>query len=176
MFLVCGRCVHCRHLPRNDPRILQSAVIPGAGSVIHGMHEEQDLRRMGSEEIHADHLRNNVDWVAGNQWIPSSVRLFQQGRNSLVRSISESVPPARAKCFVQGAATALLTAVYMTRLMVLAFWGKERYRAAGHEEPEDHGHGHAKPMNHRPSYWVPLAVLAIPSFAGGYFGIPEALG
>jgi NADH-quinone oxidoreductase subunit L len=69
--------------------------------------------------------------------------------------------------------TALLTAIYMTRLMVMAFWGEERFSKA-------HGHGHDghahKPHESPAVMWVPLAILAVLSFAGGFVGVPLALG
>lgn len=76
-----------------------------------------------------------------------------------------------------GALTALLTAVYMTRMMVMTFWGKERFRdthAVKHEEPDVH-HGPVEPHE---SPWVmtlPLVVLAVLSTVGGFIGVPYAL-
>ena len=79
-----------------------------------------------------------------------------------------------------GALTALLTAVYMTRMMVMTFWGTERFRDAHLDSGEDttHGHsGHDAPEPHE-SPWVmtvPLIVLAILSTLGGFIGVPYAL-
>jgi len=42
-----ARRLRGRHLPPGDPRLLQGAALLGAGSVIHGLHGEQDLRKMG---------------------------------------------------------------------------------------------------------------------------------
>lgn len=150
----------------------------GAGSVIHGMHEEQDLRRMGGlkKYMPITFATMLIGWLAISGF-PLLSGFFSKDEILWQVWSSESVPPGLGKVlWGLGAATALLTAVYMTRLMVLAFWGKERYRAAGHGTAEDHGHGHAKPHESPAVMWVPLAVLAILSFAGGYFGIPEALG
>src|SRR5262249_18626488 len=80
--------------------------------------------------------------------------------------------------------TAVITAVYMTRLMVMTFWGSERFEEAhdgaghGHTDSghgDDHGH-HGRPHE---SGWLmaaPLVILAMLSIAGGYVGVPEALG
>ncbi|MEO7971493.1 MAG: proton-conducting transporter membrane subunit, partial [bacterium] len=92
---------------------------------------------------------------------------------------------SKALWFV-GALTALLTAVYMTRMMVLTFWGSERFR----EKQVDHLDGaqgiHADSRHddhafHEPheSPWLmtaPLVVLAILSTIGGFIGVPYALG
>jgi NADH-quinone oxidoreductase subunit L len=92
--------------------------------------------------------------------------------------------------WVIAALTALLTAVYMTRLMVMTFWGAERFGGqTGHHGPEakartaqDQGHDtHAahgragKPHESPAVMWVPLAVLAVLSFVGGFVGVPPAL-
>jgi NADH-quinone oxidoreductase subunit L len=82
-----------------------------------------------------------------------------------------------------GLLTALLTAIYMTRLMVLTFWGPERFKdqpAAASEEADSHGasaadHGahsntpHESPM----SMVLPLVVLAIGAVFAGYLNIPK---
>jgi NADH-quinone oxidoreductase subunit L len=81
-----------------------------------------------------------------------------------------------------GALTAFLTAVYMTRMMVMTFWGDERFRNVQpihheHEEKDDH---HAPAGVFRPhesplSMTVPLIVLAVLSTVGGFIGVPYAL-
>jgi NADH-quinone oxidoreductase subunit L len=79
------------------------------------------------------------------------------------------------------ALTALLTAVYMTRMMVMTFWGSERFREA-HEDDNDAA-AHFKDNAHHvhephESPWVmtaPLIVLAILSTFGGLIGVPYAL-
>jgi NADH-quinone oxidoreductase subunit L len=103
-----------------------------------------------------------------------------------------------------GAVTALLTAIYMTRLMVLTFWSEERYQAA-HGDPEEkhntehavhgdhndeaphhdaaehdeHHHGLAPGQKPHETGWsmtLPLVVLAIAAAVGGYVGVPNGLG
>lgn len=78
-----------------------------------------------------------------------------------------------------GAVTALLTAIYMTRMMVMTFWGTERFRES-HQDDVSSGLRH-EPHRHEPheSPWVmkiPLIVLAILSTVGGLFGVSYALG
>lgn len=102
-----------------------------------------------------------------------------------------------------GAVTALLTAVYMTRMMVMTFWGTERFREvnAGGEADEAHAHAYdigaeshdavttsagdrprhepgEKVHEPRESPWLmtaPLIVLAILSTVGGLIGVPYAI-
>lgn len=65
--------------------------------------------------------------------------------------------------WVVGAITALLTAIYMTRMMVMTFMGSERFDTAHH-----HPHESPKIMT------IPLIVLAVLSTIGGFIGIPYA--
>jgi NADH-quinone oxidoreductase subunit L len=88
--------------------------------------------------------------------------------------------------WVVAAVTAVITAVYMTRLMVMTFFGGERFSesrdehhaATGHASGghgDDHGH-HGSPHESGWLMTVPLIILAMLSIAGGYVGVPAALG
>jgi NADH-quinone oxidoreductase subunit L len=82
--------------------------------------------------------------------------------------------------WVIGAITALLTAIYMTRLMVLTFWNGERFRAsesasAAHSTASGHGDHAGTPHESPRSMTVPLVVLALGAVFAGYLGVPEAL-
>ncbi len=152
----------------------------GAGSVIHGMHDEQDIRKMGG-------LKKYMPWTFGTMFVGwlaiSGIPLFSGffSKDEILWQVwsSNSLPPGLNKTlWFLAAATALLTAVYMTRLMVLTFWGKERFKVAHGDE-----HGHAKTDSHAihphesPAVmWVPLVVLAVLSLVGGYVGISAAWG
>lgn len=74
------------------------------------------------------------------------------------------IGPAAKILWAIGAITALLTAVYMTRMMVMTFWGSERFDKAHH-----HPHESPKTMT------IPLIVLAVLSTVGGFIGVPYAL-
>jgi NADH-quinone oxidoreductase subunit L len=83
------------------------------------------------------------------------------------------------------AITALLTAIYMTRMMVMTFWGTERFLekpvTTEHSQPGDDEDHHAPHGIHEPheSPWVmtvPLIVLAVLSTVGGFMGVSYALG
>ncbi|MCB1025949.1 MAG: hypothetical protein KDB79_16255, partial [Acidobacteria bacterium] len=86
--------------------------------------------------------------------------------------------------WVVGVVTAVLTAVYMTRMMVMTFWGSERFHDELPDEHADHGDDdedhHAIPADFHPheSPWsmtVPLVVLAVLATVGGLVGIPYAV-
>jgi NADH-quinone oxidoreductase subunit L len=75
------------------------------------------------------------------------------------------------------ALTAFLTAIYMTRMMVMTFWGKERFRET-HESKHDETDHHHGPVEPHESPWLmtlPLIVLAVLSTVGGFIGVPYAL-
>ena len=82
---------------------------------------------------------------------------------------------ARLLWFI-GAFTALLTAVYMTRLMVLTFWGRERFGEHGEPAPEEPApSGVHAPRESPLSMVLPLAILAVGAISVGYLGVPEGL-
>ena len=153
----------------------------GSGSVIHGMHHEQDMRRMGGLRKYMP-----ITWVtmcAG--WlaicgIPIWAGFFSKDEIlwKTWSASSPGIPPGlnKALWFV-GAVTALLTAIYMTRLMVMTFWGGERFREKHVEHVHEHDHGHVVHTPHESplSMTIPLIVLALLSTFGGLVGVPYAL-
>ncbi len=151
----------------------------GSGSVIHGMHHEQDMRRMGGLRKYMP-----ITWItmcAG--WlaicgVPIWAGFFSKDE-ILWKTWSAAFPlPGfnKALWFV-GAITALLTAIYMTRLMVMTFWSNERFRSNHVEHDHAHADDHAAHEPHESplSMTVPLIVLAILSTVGGLVGVPYAL-
>src|SRR5262249_55730206 len=77
-----------------------------------------------------------------------------------------------------GALTALLTAVYMTRMMVMTFWGNERFRQPHSDSHDAHAHDNHGPVEPHESPWsmtIPLIVLAVLSTFGGFIGVRYAL-
>ncbi len=137
----------------------------GSGSVIHGMHEEQDMRRMGLLRLFMPITAMTfiVGWLAiagvpplAGFWSKDEILLF-----SLAKS------PA---LYIVGLVTALLTAYYMTRQVVMVFFGEARWE----DRAEEHGaHGDLKPHE---SPWImlfPLVVLAALSIVGGLIQLPD---
>ncbi|MBW3660852.1 MAG: NADH-quinone oxidoreductase subunit L [Gemmatimonadetes bacterium] len=134
----------------------------GAGSVIHALHGQQDMRYMGG-------LKSGMPityWTMlaatlAISGIPPFAGFFSKD-DILWRTWDAGHPLLWAIGFV----TAGLTAVYMFRLFFLTFHGKFR----GTDEQAEHVH------ESPPSMAVPLAVLGVLSLIGGWIGIPAALG
>jgi NADH-quinone oxidoreductase subunit L len=122
--------------------------------------------------------------VAGDFRFSAFFRILFQRRNSVQHVCNESLPdPAGKVLWAIGAVTALLTAIYMTRLMVLTFQGDERFKKepetqkAGHDSHNGNGHHHAITPHESPlSMTVPLMILAVGALSVGWLGIPNAFG
>jgi len=134
----------------------------GAGSVIHGLHEEQDIRRMGGvrEKMPTTHATFLIG-VLAISGVPGLAGFFS--KDEILASAWAGGHTTLWACGVFGAA---MTAFYMTRLYVLTFRGE--FRGDHHTW----SHAHESPS----SMTIPLIVLAGLSIVGGYVGIPHALG
>nr|MDQ3806473.1 NADH-quinone oxidoreductase subunit L [Acidobacteriota bacterium] len=125
----------------------------GSGSVIHGMHHEQDMRRMGGlrKYMPITFATMLAGWLA-ICGVPIFAGFFSKDE-ILWKTFSTGVFGDSAVGPVLwgvGAVTALLTAVYMTRLMVMTFWGSERFREAHAGGQADEAHAHAHDEGHKP--------------------------
>src|SRR2546422_3608790 len=148
----------------------------GAGSVIHAMHrayhathsheDAQDMRNMGGLACH-------LPWTATLMWIatlaiagiPPLAGFFSKDEILGAAFAEGAVRPVWYTFWAMGLAAALLTAFYMTRLMLYTFHGPNR---TGERES---AHLHEAP-------WVmtgPLVVLAALSLAGGALNVPALL-
>ncbi len=133
----------------------------GAGSVIHGMHEEQDIQKMGG-------LRRYMPitfWTfviasLANAGVVPFAGFWSKDEIILGSWISDHQPIGKIVAVV-GLVAAFLTGLYMFRLVFLTFTGKPRFDTA-------HLHPHESP----PSMAVPLILLAIPSAVIGFVGFP----
>lgn len=134
----------------------------GSGSVIHAMHEEQDIRLMGAlkKYMPITHLTFFFGWVA-IIGIPPFAGFFSKDE-ILWKAFSS--PLGHPLLWAAGALGATLTAFYMTRLMALTFWGKSRV------PKEVHPHESPALMT------IPLIVLGVLSIVGGWIGIPHVIG
>ncbi|HKE57870.1 MAG TPA: NADH-quinone oxidoreductase subunit L, partial [Pyrinomonadaceae bacterium] len=155
----------------------------GSGSVIHGMHHEQDMRRMGGlrKYLPITFATMVTGWLA-ICGIPIFAGFFSKDeilwRTWSAPGFSLPSPIFSKILWGIGAITALLTAVYMTRMMVMTFWGDERFRHAHSDSHDDHAHDHHGPVEPHESPWsmtIPLIVLAVLSTLGGFIGVPYAL-
>ncbi len=140
----------------------------GAGSVIHGMHDEQDMRRMGG-------LRKYMPITVGTfifGWLAISGIIPFAGFWSKDEILSKAWSTHNYGLWAIGAVAALVTAFYMTRQVWLVFYGPERFRddaalvqGAGdaHEGDEVHvgeAHGGLEPHESPWTMYVPLVALA----------------
>lgn len=133
----------------------------GSGSVIHGMHEEQDIIRMGG-------LKNKmkitfITFFIGSLAIAGIPPL--SGFFSKDAIVFETFKEVGIPAMIIALITSGITAFYMFRLVALTFYGKPRY-------DEKHVHPHESPS----SMTIPLIVLAVLSVIGGFIGIPEFMG
>jgi NADH-quinone oxidoreductase subunit L len=130
----------------------------GAGSVIHALSNEQDMRRMGG-------LAPKLPWTHGTMAVATLAIAgvpFFSGFFSKDEILASAWASGHYGIWAAGILGAALTAFYMTRLYVLTFRGSSR---VAHEAEH---HLHESP----PSMIAPLVVLAVLSFVGGYVGLP----
>jgi NADH-quinone oxidoreductase subunit L len=157
----------------------------GAGSVIHAMHHEQDMRFYGG-------LRKHIPltyWamMAGTLAI-TGVGIVGIGgfagfhsKDAIIEAAYASTAPYHAYAFAIGVLAALLTSFYSWRLIFLTFFGKPRWAQSEHIQHavhDDHHHGehdhsHDGTAGYHPheSPWtmlVPLGVLTLGAIAAGY--------
>ncbi|MEK6287644.1 MAG: NADH-quinone oxidoreductase subunit L [Acidobacteriota bacterium] len=149
----------------------------GSGSVIHAMHHEQEMPRMGGlkKYLPVTYKTMLMGWLAICGIIPFAG--FFSKDEILWKTFSTSVFGGGWILWLVGFITAGMTAFYMTRLMGLTFWGEERFRKVhgeGHDSHGDH-HGPVEPRESPRSMTLPLIVLAVGSLVVGWVGIPHAL-
>jgi NADH-quinone oxidoreductase subunit L len=117
----------------------------GAGSVIHGMHHEQDMRRMGGLKKYMPYTYWTfmAGWLAICGIIPFSG--FWSKDEILWKAAETTYIPLGWLVWLVGTIAATCTAFYMTRLMAMTFWGKEKFLAgAGGEADEAHASAYDK--------------------------------
>ncbi|MBL7700084.1 MAG: NADH-quinone oxidoreductase subunit L [Chitinophagaceae bacterium] len=132
----------------------------GAGSVIHAMHHEQDIRNMGGLKKHLPitHITFLIGCIA-IAGIPPLSGFFSKDE------ILAGAWSVNKIYWVIGVIGAMMTAWYMFRLYATTFLGKFR------GTPEQEHHLHESPA----AITIPLIILAILSFVGGWIGIPEVI-
>ena len=136
----------------------------GSGSVIHGMHHEQDMRKMGALRVlmPVTGFTFIIGWLAiagvppfAGFWSKDEILLYVFANN---RGL-----------YVVGLVTALLTAFYMTRQVIMVFFGEAKWK----DHSEEHGaHGDFVPHENPKIMLFPLVVLAVLSVGGGLLQLP----
>jgi NADH-quinone oxidoreductase subunit L len=136
----------------------------GSGSVIHGMHHEQDMRKMGAlrKLMPVTGFTFIIGWLAiagvppfAGFWSKDEILLYTFANNRLL--------------YVIGVVTALLTAYYMTRQVIMVFFGQARWN--DHAE-ENGAHGDHTPHESPWTMLLPLVVLSGLSIVGGAIQLP----
>ena len=133
-----------------------------AGSVIHALSGEQDIRKMGGLRKHLP--RTYPAFLAATLAI-SGLPLFS-GFFSKDAILASAYTGGHMLAWALGLVGAVMTAFYMFRLLFLTFFGEERLTG------ESRHHLHESP----PVMTVPLIILAVLSVVGGYVGLPAVLG
>jgi len=197
MVLACGVAAYAAgifHLMTHA--FFKALLFLGAGSVIHAVGGEQDMRRMGG-------LRKLIPvtfWVVtiatiAIAGIPPFAGFFS--KDEILGAVFHS-PYGGPVIWAIGVLTAALTSFYMFRLWFMTFFGELKLgsvdlgeeahsahapaqaahgaasQSHGHADDESHGHGgvHESP-------WImlaPLVILAVLSFVGGWVGVPQFMG
>jgi len=173
MFLACGVGAYAAgifHLLTHA--FFKALLFLAAGSVIHALSGEQDMRNMGG-------LRKRIPVTF---WTMTSAVFaiagiwpfagFFSKDEILYQTFLSDNPIAKLLWFV-GLVTAGMTSFYMFRLWFKTFFGEEHFKETAHDE-----HGHAAHGVHE-SPWImllPLVILGILSLVGGWVGVPASLG
>lgn len=174
MFLACGVGAYTAgifHLLTHA--FFKALLFLAAGSVIHALSGEQDMRRMGGLRkripITFWTMTMGVFAIAG---IPPLAGFFS--KDEILFQAFTSDNPIGKLLWLVGLITAGMTSFYMFRLWFKTFFGAERFvEHADHSDEGHHGHGvHESPL----VMTLPLMVLALLSVIGGWVGIPAALG
>ena len=158
MFLACGVGAFSAgvfHLMTHA--FFKGLLFLAAGSVIHAMGGEQDMRKMGG-------LRKKIPWTFWTMFMATLAIAGTPGfsgffsKDEILLAVQRSSP----LLWALGVLTAGLTSFYMFRLLFLTFFGPPRF-------DEHHVHVHESP----PNMLAPLVVLAILAVGGGWMAAPH---
>ncbi len=135
----------------------------GAGSVMHAMGGEQDMRRMGG-------LHRMIPWTYSTMFVATLAISGTPGFSGFfskeeILLAARTGPYANPVIYALGVFTTGLTALYMFRLLFLTFHGAPRF-----DPKKTHVHESPRVM------LVPLVVLAVLSLAGGWWAAPQLVG
>ncbi len=149
----------------------------GAGSVIIGMHHDQDIRNMGGLRKYMP-----ITWLTSllGSLALIGTPLFSgfYSKDSIIEAVHESNLWGASFASFAVLAGVFVTAFYSFRMYFLVFHGKERFRHKPFPGEHDHHDAHGKVHEPHESPWVvtlPLILLAIPSVFIGYLTIEDLL-
>src|SRR4051812_46167952 len=198
MFLACGVGAYAAgifHLMTHA--FFKALLFLAAGSVIHALSGEQDMRHMGG-------LRKLIPWTFGTMTVAtiaiagipplagffSKDEILWQAYSSKAFS-SVAGPELNIVLWLLGIITAFMTSFYMFRLWFMTFFGERREAPSpahdpahasahgtgdDHDPSQDHAHGHGGVHESPWSMLAPLVILAVLATVGGWVGIPHVLG
>ena len=149
-----------------------------AGSVIMGVHHNQDIRWMGGLRKYMP-----ITWITSllGSLALIGTPLFSgfYSKDSIIEAVHFSHLPAAGFAYFAVMAGVFITAFYSFRMYFLVFHGKERFDqnpdAHHHHHHDDHHHGDDKPHESPWVVTVPLVLLAIPSVIIGYITVMPML-
>lgn len=151
----------------------------GAGSVIIGMHHDQDIRNMGGLRKYMP-----ITWITSllGSLALIGTPLFSgfYSKDSIIEAVHASALPGAQFAYFAVIVGVFVTAFYSFRMYFLVFHGKENFHhkpfPGEHDHHDDHGHGHDHTPHESPAVvWVPLVLLAIPSVVIGFMTIQPML-
>ncbi|MDX2127466.1 MAG: NADH-quinone oxidoreductase subunit L [Chloroherpetonaceae bacterium] len=131
----------------------------GSGSVIHALHEEQDIRKMGG--LHKKMPITSLTFLIGSLALAGFP--LTSGFFSKDEILTNTFAGGYTFFYVIGLFTALLTAFYSIRLYTLTFLGDSRIDSSRH------------PLESPLTMTIPLILLASLSLLGGFLGLPEVI-
>jgi NADH-quinone oxidoreductase subunit L len=175
----------------------KAALFLGSGSVILACHHEQDMRNLGG-------LRKKMPWTYASMGLATlaiaGIFPFSGffSKDEILWKVFEGWYSGghtlNLIAWIMGMLGAFMTAFYMTRLMVMTFFGEYRGNGDdpyGHRKPaashhHDPNHAHDDPADHNGVHghvpkevpwnmWVPVAILALLALVGGWLNIPHSL-
>jgi NADH-quinone oxidoreductase subunit L len=141
----------------------------GSGAVIHALHGEQDLRKMGGlrKELPITYWTFLIGTLA-IAGVPLLSGFFS--KDEILWKTYES---GHIVLYVLAVLTAFLTATYMFRLLYMCFFGESRANSHSHDSHSHNGKGH---LHDAPAAMaIALVVLAGGSVLAGYVGVPHVL-
>jgi NADH-quinone oxidoreductase subunit L len=148
-----------------------------AGSVIIGMHHDQDIRNMGGLRKYM-----RITWITS---LLGSLALIGTplfagfySKDSIIEAVHASKIAGSGFAYFAVVTGVFVTAFYSFRMYFLVFHGEERFHhkpfPGEHDHHDDHGTHHA-PHESPWVVWLPLVLLAIPSVVIGYLTIQPML-
>ena len=148
-----------------------------AGSVIMGLHHNQDIRWMGGVRKYMP-----ITWITSllGSLALIGTPLFSgfYSKDSIIEAVAESHLPGAGFAYFAVLAGVFVTAFYSFRMYFLVFHGAERYHLNPDAHHHDDHHGHGASASPHESAWVvtlPLVLLAIPSVVIGFFTLDPLL-